>query len=747
VRTRSKVLIASGLAVTLVAAGVTTYLVAHRNIRHAKACAGPRSPEPVAGHPRLLVKSSDLDRLRGFATPQNPVYANGIAAQAAAGKRMMDAGEVPGSDSRSDTYDEYPTESYAELFAFLSLVVPDRAARDDYGRRACSLVMDVLRDDDLPEPFSTSDRSRWSGEAFALTVDWAYPYFSGAEKAAVRTTFLRWADEQVHAHTTDYNHPEPIGVRNDPALLADRTAVRWSLNNYYTAHARNLGLMAMALDDGDDPGGTLHHYLETATGSFLYVCDHALRTDAEGGMTPEGFEYGPQAAGYVAQLELALHTAGMDDPARFGPQVVFGNNPFWSSFVPAILHSLPPQPVVLDDDQGPVYLPAWYGDGLDYYSPDMIESVAPLALYAAERGDRAAVDAIRWLEINAAPGGAEHIADRIDDSGEVFKAILYFLLLDPAAPAPADPRPALPLTHFAPGAGRLLARTGWGPHDGILTYSLGWKGVDHQRADGNSFEWYSGGEWLTKQQVAYSGHSTDYTNGVSIRNDDPEHNQPDDYRHQLAESGSQWTVDTAGDPRITAMSTGGKVVAVTGDATNLYNNPYEKSTGVARATRSLVWLEPDTIVVYDRAETNADGRFKRFWLQLPAEPHVDGHRTTMRSPKGQQFTVDTLLPAGATVTSEPAPHSDDIANGDPIRFRLRVEDPAQPKRVDFLNVLRTGPQQTVRPVDDGGPCVGAAVGSTVVLFPRDIDTPASECAAGAGPGSRTYAGGALVVTR
>jgi hypothetical protein len=73
VRTRSKVLIASGLAVTLVAAGVTTYLVAHRNIRHAEPCAGPRSPEPVAGHPRLLVKAGDLDRLRGFATPQNPV--------------------------------------------------------------------------------------------------------------------------------------------------------------------------------------------------------------------------------------------------------------------------------------------------------------------------------------------------------------------------------------------------------------------------------------------------------------------------------------------------------------------------------------------------------------------------------------------------------------------------------------------------------------------------------------------------
>ena len=37
------------------------------------------------------------------------------------------------------------------------------------------------------------------------------------------------------------------------------------------------------------------------------------------------------------------------------------------------------------------------------------------------------------------------------------------------------------------------------------------------------------------------------------------------------------------------------------------------------ASRSIVWLAPDTIVVYDRAASKTDGRFKRFWLNLPAE--------------------------------------------------------------------------------------------------------------------------------
>src|SRR5439155_10939159 len=211
---------------------------------------GPASPEPVAAHPRLLVRPGDVDRLRSWAVPGNPVYAAGLGQLAAKAKADMDAGRVPGADRGRDAYEEYPTESYAELFAFLSLVEPDRAARDDYGRRACSLLMDVIttaargtkQDAAFRTPsFSTFDRSRWWGEAFALTVDWAYPYFSAEEKATVRTVFLRWSDELVHAHTTDYNHPEPVGVTNDPALLADRTAVRWSLNNYYTAHMRNLG--------------------------------------------------------------------------------------------------------------------------------------------------------------------------------------------------------------------------------------------------------------------------------------------------------------------------------------------------------------------------------------------------------------------------------------------------------------------------------------------------------------------------
>jgi hypothetical protein len=419
IRTRPRLAIAAGLSVAVLAGGGATWAALHWDgIRHAAPCHGPASPVPAAGHPRLFVRPGDLNRLRGWATDANPVFTAGVGQLAGTAKADMDAGRVPGGDRGRDGYEEYPTESYAELFAFLSLVSPDQAARDDYGRRACSLLMDLVDRDAVRQPtFATYDRSRWWGEAFPLTVDWAYPYFSPAEVAKVRDVFLRWSDELVHAHTTDHNHPEPIGVTNDPALLADRTAVRWSLNNYYTAHMRNLGLMSLALDTSS---------LGNATGAWLYVTDHALRTDAAGGLGPEGFEYGPQAIAYVAQFLEALRTSGHSVP----------DNPFWASYVPALLHFLSP---------GPALQPAWYGSGLKYETPDMIESLGPLALLAADRGDRRTADAIRWIELNAGPGGVDGLPSRIDDIEEIFHAIWYFLLLDPSATAPADPRPGLPL--------------------------------------------------------------------------------------------------------------------------------------------------------------------------------------------------------------------------------------------------------------------------------------------------------------
>ena len=90
---------------------------------------------PATDHPRLWVRSSDLTTLRNWARGStNPFYQQGIAILAAQAKADMDAGLVPASDSGGITWSEYPTEMYAELFAFMSLIENAPGIRIDYAR-------------------------------------------------------------------------------------------------------------------------------------------------------------------------------------------------------------------------------------------------------------------------------------------------------------------------------------------------------------------------------------------------------------------------------------------------------------------------------------------------------------------------------------------------------------------------------------------------------------------------------------
>ncbi len=329
---------------------------------------------PVTNHPRLWLTANDLPRLRSWAVSSNPVFRNGLAVLAANAKADMDAGLLPSQDSGGITWEQYPNEMYAQLFAFMSLISGSQAARDDYAQRARTLLMYVMNEavkgvasgQPFRDPnFSTYDRSRWWGEGFALTVDWIYAYLSASDKTTIRQVFLRWANENENADTTAFNNPGWNGVQNDPSYLSDPIQVRWSANNYYQAHMRNMGLMAMAFDQADDPNNQLRDYLKQATGAWLFVTDHLLRNVIPGGLSPEGWEYGPDAMGSTAQFLLALQTAGQDDPVTWGPQVVFGNNSFWGDMIPAYLHSLSPATVIPASQPwiGQVYQPAWYGDG------------------------------------------------------------------------------------------------------------------------------------------------------------------------------------------------------------------------------------------------------------------------------------------------------------------------------------------------------------------------------------------------
>ena len=706
----------------------------------------PRGPVVVqTGHPRLLVRESDLPRLRSWASNDNPIFKEGLEALVKQCAETMDAGGTKTEDPASPNgYFASPPETFAMLFAFYSLVAPTQGERDAYAKRARTLLMYVI-DKALPgaapdqafrDPaFAIGDRSRWSGMGFPLTVDWIYKTLSADDKKKIRTVFLRWANEIQKAETTTDNHPEPPGVYNDPKLTADVRRTRWAGNNYYTAHMRNLGMMAMSFDAADDADEKLRSHLKSVTGAWLYVSDALMRGDMRGGLASEGFEYSPLSVGYVAQLLLALHTAGRDDIATSGKQSTF-DNPFWNETIPGFLHSISPTTKVPNDQDvaymGALHQVAWYGDGEKYWAPDYMGVFGPLGVYDSLTQNEKRASQLRWIETNAAPGGAARIHARAGDNNDLLASIFYFLLMDPKAKPAADPHSLYPLVHFSQGLGRFLQRTSWADNATWFSYKLGWTTLDHQHADGNMFELWRKGEWLTKERTGYGDDAacTDMKNGIAIQNDRPMHHDGG-YRVAEWKRGSQWTYVTNGDGKILASRWGADFTYFLGDATLLYNSKDEKAEDVVHASRSIVWIVPDRIVTYDRAQSKTEKRFKRFWMQLPASGSVAANLMTMKSAGGQNLFVRTLLPNPATISVEKAEALDD-ENGkqpaqlDPIKFRLRVEATGSPKSVRWLHVIQGADGKdhadnaTLINSTGGTPYQGASFNDTVVMFPVDI---------------------------
>lgn len=657
----------------------------------------------VTAHPRLWFRADDLPALKAARVEANPLWRDGLARVIADGVAQLDAGKLPNPAKPGDCVDEnevVPCEAWAEIFAFRALLARGESDEAVWTGRAKKLFLAVLTEADKGfdertplrgRAFPVDDRSRWYGEAFPLVFDWIHDALSKEERALAVRVFARWAELIATAEVTTSNHPEPAGVFNQPELLRDPKRVRWSLNNYYAAHARNLGLMALAVDGADDPKNVVRGRLREALGAWLYVIDHAMRTDAKGGLPPEGFEYGPQTYGYVAQLLWALQTAGEDDAKSWGPQVASLKGNTWVDVHRAWLHSLPPV-TSAKVDEGPAFEPAWYGEGQHVTAPDPVDLFAPLARAWSAQGRSDEAEAVRWSLRHTGPGGAAAQADRARDGSFPRRAMLHFVASLPGF-AERDPRPKLENVHLAQGVGRLLVRTGWGPGDRFVSFESGWLGMDHQTGGAGDFGLFRNGEWLTRRRVGYGdvGSSSDQHNTICVQNARPSHGQPGDYRFALWQRGSQWTVELSNGPaRIASFADSPALLSVTADLTPLYQSSYEGATEVGHVSRSLVWAKPDHIVVYDRATTLTDGRFKRVMFQVPASVSARGKLVVARTPRGQQVAIAQLLPeSGVLVVDAVDKLADaDAADGEPMKRRVRAEAPTRGLDARFLHVVQ-----------------------------------------------------------
>lgn len=696
--------------------------------------ANKKSAIVATDHPRLWLRSSDISRLRSWATSSNPIYQDGLLVLAKQGKSMMDSGDIPDNDSGTSGWEARPSEGWAQVFAFMSLVHPTAATRSDYAQRARTMLMHVIDRAAAcsgggafcASNFAISDRSRWWGDGFGTTVDWIYDTLSAADKAKIRTVFLRWVDENMHATTTDYNHPTPIGVTNDPILMQDKNAVRYSMNNYYTSHMRNIGLMALSFDAADDPGNELRNYLEATTGAWLYVSDHQLRNDQRGGLGPEGEYYYPEAVGPVSQLLLALHTSGNDDTAVRGQQVSIAGNPFWEELMAGVIHSASPNTANISTMGYDAYQSPGFGDTGKFWLGDMSGAIGPLAIFQYNTQDLGRWTTTRWIMKHLGPGGPGRIDKRGSTVEVARNAIYYFLSFDPNAPAAADPRSNMGLTHFSEGLGHIYSRTSWSKDASWLNYMCGWVTVDHQHAHHNQVQFYRKGEWLTREISGYTGmNPSKFHNTLTVENDPAQGMSGEDWADAFRSSGSQWIFRVAdGDGKILSKSWSQGHLYVTGETTDLYNSQQLKQTDAKHVSRSVLWIKPDHLVLYDRAITKTAGRFKRFWLHFENSPNTQGNITTIQTAKGQNLFVTSLLPTQTTITSKNA--GANPAEGEKTKYELVVEATGGPADTRFLHLLQgtdsgDAADNSQHILSSDGKFEGALFRQTAVLFARDLD--------------------------
>ena len=113
-----------------------------------------------------------------------------------------------------------------------------------------------------------------------------------------------------------------------------------------------------------------------------------------------------------------------------------------------------------------------------------------------------------------------------------------------------------------------------------------------------------------------------------------------------------------------------------------------------QANRSLLWLKPDHIIIYDRATSQSAGLFKRFNLCLPAAPAVSalkggGSLLTETLADGQQLFISSLLPANGTASINSLSNVvTTVAEGEPCQYRLTIENTNNPADIRFLHVLQ-----------------------------------------------------------
>jgi hypothetical protein len=246
---------------------------------------------------------------------------------------------------------------------------------------------------------------------------------------------------------------------------------------------------------------------------------------------------------------------------------------------------------------------------------------------------------------------------RMDNS---FMAIDDFLYDRPDV-APSS-LAGLDTTYYAPGIGELYTRSGWDTHATWVNLIAGPYTQSHAHQDQGSLLIYKDG-WLSYDSVidSHSGLRQETTAHSLVR----------------VNSGGQPVRQIASTiSKLVSLHTGNGWTYAAADLTPAYDgNP-----AIGKMQREIVYLKPDTVVVYDRV-TSGSGTQQVWQLATPTAPSVSGATATISG--AHALHVERLAPTSAT--SSVFSYTNDASGDYNGGYRLDETAPGGDQR--FLNVL------------------------------------------------------------
>lgn len=559
------------------------------------------TPIPSTNHPRIFFTASDVATLQSYCNVGTNAICTDLSSAIASfavsddnswstaggGGGYKGSSSCPGGGGGNGQ----PSAAYisnqqigashpeldAALYAFMSQTDPTSSNRPIWTCRAYNLFMYSMNDINAtsscylcqPLILNGNEGSTWSTGA-GMTYDWLYSSFSSSDKSSVIIpAFLKYGNIMITNTAVANNHPYPVGVENNPALLNQTLnnsygIIRTSMNNYSVYQFAAAVSLGIAVDAADDPntahcsGGydvvcsdgvpnsvrALFHWALGSWGYVQYLNDeeptvstvafnnvfgsslHPTDTcssnaflnptpltaampcfgSARGGLSHEGV---PTYALWLLQLQracLAMQSSGYNDPTNY-PQISFCSSSWWDLTAQGFAHLATPATYSPSATYQMLFV---YGPAYNMYDQVLLDTDIPILLMDRDKRNGLSYNnTFGWLagNLNLDRSLASNILNN------TFAGIdLMLTQLPGSSPFSnfTDPRPTMPPAYFSYNAGRLITSSGaYNAATGtnFATYCPRYPQPNHEEGYCGNFELYRNGDWVTKGVSAYAFNS------------------------------------------------------------------------------------------------------------------------------------------------------------------------------------------------------------------------------------------------